>query len=79
MELITNFRYFSLTQIWDTAGQEKYKSLAPLYYRGNFLISDAQAAIVVFDLTQKDSFKICKKWISELLEYANKDIGIFVI
>ena len=34
-------------QIWDTAGQEKYKSLASLYYK------DAQAAIVVYDITKK--------------------------
>ncbi|ESN94753.1 hypothetical protein HELRODRAFT_87581, partial [Helobdella robusta] len=34
-------------QIWDTAGQEKYKSLAPMYYRG------AAAAIVVFDVTKE--------------------------
>ena len=34
-------------QIWDTAGQEKYHSLAPMYYRG------AAAAIVVYDITRK--------------------------
>ena len=34
------------TQIWDTAGQEKYHSLAPMYYRG------AAAAIVVYDITR---------------------------
>ena len=34
-------------EIWDTAGQEKYRSLAPLYYRG------ASAALVVYDLTHK--------------------------
>ena len=33
-------------QIWDTAGQEKYHSLAPMYYRG------AAAAIVVYDITR---------------------------
>merc|ERR1719473_967517 len=32
-------------QIWDTAGQEKYRSLAPMYYRG------AAAAIIVYDIT----------------------------
>ena len=34
-------------QIWDTAGQEKYHSLAPMYYRG------AAAAILVYDITNK--------------------------
>jgi small GTP-binding protein len=34
-------------QIWDTAGQEKYRSVTPIYYR------DAAAAICVFDVTNK--------------------------
>jgi small GTP-binding protein len=34
-------------QIWDTAGQEKYHSLAPMYYRGS------AAAVVVYDITRK--------------------------
>lgn len=37
-------------QIWDTAGQEKFRSLAPMYYRS------AAAVVVVFDVTRKDSF-----------------------
>ncbi|TNN35043.1 Ras-related protein Rab-5A [Liparis tanakae] len=36
-------------EIWDTAGQERYHSLAPMYYRG------AQAAIVVYDITNEDA------------------------
>ena len=37
-------------QIWDTAGQEKYRSLAPMYYRG------AAAAIIVYDITSMVMF-----------------------
>ena len=37
-------------EIWDTAGQERYRSLAPMYYRG------AAAAIIVYDITNPDSF-----------------------
>jgi Ras-related protein Rab-22 len=40
-------------QIWDTAGQEKYHSLAPMYYRG------AAAAIIVYDITRSVSSHCC--------------------
>ena len=49
-------------QIWDTAGQEKYHSLAPMYYRG------AAAAILVYDMTKKSSFEKLQKWVDELKE-----------
>lgn len=47
-------------QIWDTAGQEKYHSLAPMYYRG------AGAAILVYDITAAKSFDRLKEWVEEL-------------
>jgi len=49
-------------EIWDTAGQEKYRSLAPLYYRG------ANAALIVYDITNKDSFEHAKNWAKEVRE-----------
>jgi GTPase SAR1 family protein len=42
----------------DTAGQERYRSLAPMYYRG------AAAAVVVFDVTNRDTFEGAKSWVS---------------
>eukprot|EP01094_Clydonella_sp_ATCC50884_P007937 TRINITY_DN1719_c0_g1_i1.p1 TRINITY_DN1719_c0_g1~~TRINITY_DN1719_c0_g1_i1.p1 ORF type:complete len:216 (-),score=45.82 TRINITY_DN1719_c0_g1_i1:218-865(-) len=47
-------------QIWDTAGQERFRSLAPMYYRG------ACAAIVVYDITNPQSFDQLKTWLHEL-------------
>jgi len=57
-------------EIWDTAGQERYHSLAPMYYRG------AQAAIVVYDITNADSFERAKSWIKELQRQGNPNIVI---
>ncbi|CAF2563834.1 unnamed protein product [Rotaria sp. Silwood2] len=49
-------------ELWDTAGQERYHSLAPMYYRG------AQAALVVYDITNFGSFLQAKKWVRELYQ-----------
>lgn len=57
-------------EIWDTAGQERYHSLAPMYYRG------AQAAIVVYDITNKETFHKAQTWIKELQRQANPNIVI---
>jgi len=57
-------------EIWDTAGQERYHSLAPMYYRG------AQAAIVVYDITNVDTFGKAKNWVKELQRQASPNIVI---
>jgi Ras-related protein Rab-5C len=49
-------------EIWDTGGTEKYKALAPMYYR------DARAAVVVFDVTSEESFREARKWLTEFRE-----------
>jgi len=56
--------------LWDTAGQERYHSLAPMYYRG------AQAAIVVYDITNADTFERAKTWVKELQRQASPNIVI---
>lgn len=43
-------------QLWDTAGQEKYKSIARIYYQ------DAKIAILVYDVTNKISFEEMQVW-----------------
>lgn len=54
-------------QIWDTAGQEKYKSIAPIYYRGlPCQYIDSQIALCVYDITKKESFPVLKSWVDEL-------------
>ncbi|XP_954147.1 Rab5 GTPase, putative [Theileria annulata] len=55
-------------EIWDTAGQERYRTLAPMYYRGS------AAAIIVYDITLKDSFDQAKSWIKELKSHVEPNI-----
>jgi len=43
-------------QFWDTAGQEKFRAIAKIYYK------DARVAIVVYDVTNRESFEGLKLW-----------------
>jgi small GTP-binding protein len=54
--------------IWDTGGAEKYRSLAPMYYR------EARAAVVVFDLTDPNSQLQATEWIDEIREQGRPDV-----
>ena len=47
-------------QFWDTAGQEKFKAIAKIYYK------DARVAIVMYDITSLESFEGLKVWMDEL-------------
>ncbi|XP_038196466.1 ras-related protein Rab-17 [Arvicola amphibius] len=51
---------FLKLEIWDTAGQEKYHSVCHLYFRG------ANAALLVYDITRKDSFHQAQQWLEDL-------------
>jgi small GTP-binding protein len=56
-------------EIWDTAGQEKYRSLASMFYK------EASAAILVYDITRKDSFEqIQQYWASQIKENSPSNI-----
>lgn len=52
-------------QLWDTAGQEKYKSLVPAYLR------DANCAVFVFDFSRKESFADLPNWIQLYRDHAS--------
>jgi len=54
-------------QIWDTAGQERFQSLGSAFYRGS------DACVLVYDITNNDSFKKIDEWRSNFLSQANPD------
>ena len=60
-------------QIWDTAGQEKYRSITSSYYKG------AQGCLLVYDITRKETFDNIDKWFSELKNSSNSDITAILI
>ena len=62
-----------LLDIWDTAGQEKYKALTKFFYK------DAAVCILVYDVTRKESFDSLKDfWYSQLKENSDPDIVLGV-
>ncbi|NXK50096.1 RAB17 protein, partial [Chauna torquata] len=61
-------------EIWDTAGQEKYHSVCHLYYRG------AHAALLVYDITNKETLNRAKLWLRELeKEFLHDEIVIALV
>jgi len=64
---------FIKIQVWDTAGHEAFQSITRTYYRG------AAGALLVYDITRRDTYVHLVKWLSELKENAPKDITIILI
>ena len=58
--------------IWDTAGQEIYRSLAPFYYK------DADGVVLVYDITNETSFNELSYWLDEVKENGKSDVLITV-
>ena len=60
-------------QIWDTAGQERFKNIIASYYRG------AHGILLIYDVTDKDSFRNLSNWLIEIEKNANKNVLKIVI
>jgi small GTP-binding protein len=60
-------------QVWDTAGQELYKSLVPVYLRG------ARAALIVYDVTDRESFLALNRWYEMLIDAVPTGISAFLV
>ena len=70
-KVITKGKY--KIQIWDTAGQERYRSITSAYYKG------AKGALIVYDITRKNTFDNIDKWISDLKLNGDKNICILIV
>ena len=55
-------------QIWDTAGQERFKNITASYYRGG------NGVLVVYDITERESFENLNSWLIEIEKNANKNV-----
>ncbi|KAJ1496446.1 P-loop containing nucleoside triphosphate hydrolase protein [Baffinella frigidus] len=60
-------------QIWDTAGQERFRTITSSYYRG------AHGIIVVYDVTDQESFNNVKQWMNEIDRYANDKVNKMLV
>jgi len=58
--------------VWDTAGQERFRALGPIYYR------DANGALLVYDITDADSFDRVQNWVKELRKMLGNDIVLAI-
>lgn len=55
-------------KLWDTAGQERYKTITTNYFKS------AEGIIIVYDITERQSFANVKKWLEQIKQFARRDI-----
>ena len=60
-------------QVWDTAGQERYKAVTSAFYRGSL------GALIVYDITKRDTFENCEHWLRELRSHADPSIVAMLV
>ena len=59
--------------IWDTVGQERYRAIGHSYYRG------AHCALLVYDITNRESFESIRSWLAELQSMADENIVLMLV
>jgi len=60
-------------QIWDTAGQERFRTITTSYYRSS------DAILLIFDVSEKQTFKNCEAWLEDVRLYAKDKVDILLL
>ncbi len=60
-------------QIWDTAGQESFKSVTRVFYRG------AHCVFLTFDVTREETFEHVWEWLEEVKQHADEKVIVYLI
>lgn len=60
-------------QIWDTAGQESFKSITKIFYRG------AHCVYLVYDITRQDTFLHLETWLKEVKQSTEQNVVVVLI
>ena len=60
-------------QIWDTAGQESFRSVTRIFYRG------ANIVFLVYDITREATFRNVQEWLLEVKQHAQVDVVVYLI
>jgi len=60
-------------QIWDTAGQDRFRTITSSYYR------HANGIIIAYDITDTQSFENVQKWLEEITRYATEDVAKLIV
>ncbi|KAL8995041.1 MAG: hypothetical protein Q9169_005140 [Polycauliona sp. 2 TL-2023] len=72
-ESSTHHRKRMKLSLWDTAGQETYKSITRSYFRG------ASGALLVFDITRRSTFDHATEWLTDLRQIAEEGIVVVLV
>jgi len=59
--------------IWDTCGQENFRSISSTFYKG------AVAALIMFDLTRRQTFENLEKWIKDVKDSSEENVAIMIV
>jgi small GTP-binding protein len=72
-KVVETERHLIQLQLWDTAGQELFRSVTRGYYHGS------AGALLVFDVTARDSFASVERWLRDVREVARPDLATVLI